>query len=107
MTLFTFSNSLEGLRRARIAVYVDVWNMEASLAFARLADKKVEIIHIVDENLDAWGLKYSDLIDAVEEIGAIDISGRYPVTDTIVQALNGREAQASALFNKMGNRYAS
>ncbi len=109
MTLFSFSNRLEALRRDRITVYIDVWNKEASLAFARLSDKKgeVEMIHITEENLDAWGLEYRDLIDAVEEIGAIDVSGRYPVTDMIVRALDGREAQASALFNKVGNRHAS
>ncbi|MDD1721119.1 MAG: hypothetical protein LUP95_03945 [Euryarchaeota archaeon] len=109
MTLFSFSNRLEALRRDRITVYVDVWEKEASLAFARLSDKKgeIELIHITEESLDAWGLKYRDLIDAVEEIAAIDMSGWYPVTDTIIRALDGREAQASALFNKVGNRYAS
>ncbi|MGZ4934696.1 MAG: hypothetical protein ACXV5D_09085 [Halobacteriota archaeon] len=109
MTLFSFSNRLESLSRDRITVYVDVWNMEASLAFVRLSDKKgeLEMIHITEESLDAWGLKYRDLIDAVEEIGAIDMNGWYPVTDTIARALDGREAQASALFNKVGNRHAS
>ncbi len=99
--MLTFHAQLQGLHHRTIGVFVDVSNLKASLSFARLEDEKkhaVTIKHINTDDLKAWGLTYQDLIDAVEQSGALSNPGWYPVTPKIAQTVRAREAQAVALF---------
>ncbi len=100
--VFTFHAQLQGLHHRTIGVFVDVWDMQATLAFARLEDEKkhaVTVKHVHRDDLEAWGVTYQDLIDAVEASGAIDMGGWYPVTAKIAEAVKARETQALALFD--------
>jgi hypothetical protein len=96
--IFQFSPIPETLVRNKIAVYIDVWDSHAELAFSRYEDGVIITKYVKDEELNAWALRYDDLIEAVEAHGAINISGWYPASEKITEAVRGRDAQAVALF---------
>jgi hypothetical protein len=95
---FQFSEIPETLARDKIAVYIDVWDSHAALAFSRYEDGVIITKYVESEGLHAWALRYEDLVEAVEVHGAVDISGWYPVSEKIIEAVRGRDAQALALF---------
>ncbi len=89
--------SLDGFK-----VYVSVWDRQASLAVAHpYVDAKSgqyrEEIHYVDD-LESIGLKYQDVIDAVEEEGYIELSGCYPLDEKLTHAVFEHKAEILGLF---------
>jgi hypothetical protein len=95
---FQFSEVPETLARDKIAVYIDVWDSHAALAFSRYENGVIITKYIEGEELHAWALRYEDLIEAVEARGALSVSGWYPASGKIIEAVRGRGAQALALF---------
>ncbi len=72
---FQFSSIPETLTRDKIAVYIDVWDSQAALAFSRYENSLIITKYVKGEGLHAWALRYEDLVEAVEARGAINISG--------------------------------
>jgi len=68
---FQFSTVLETLARDKIAVYIDVWDSHAALAFSRYENGVIITKYVEGEELYAW---------------------------KIIEAVRGRDAQAIALF---------
>ena len=95
---FQFSAVPETLARDKIAVYIDVWDSHAALAFSRYENGVIITKYVEGEELYAWALRYNDLVGAVEARGAMTISGWYPANEKIIEAVRGRDAQAIALF---------
>jgi hypothetical protein len=95
---FQFSAIQETLVRDKIAVYIDVWDSHAALAFSRYENGVIITKYVEGEGLYAWSLRYEDLIEAVEAHGAINKSRWYPTSEKIIEAVRGRDAQAVALF---------
>jgi hypothetical protein len=95
---FQFSAVPETLARDKIAVYIDVWDSHAALAFSRYENGVIITKYVEGEDLYAWALRYEDLVEAVEAHGAINISGWYPANEKIIDAVRGRDVQAIALF---------
>jgi hypothetical protein len=96
--MFQFSEQLETLASGKIAVYIDVFDSKAALAFSLYEGHRVITRYVNEDDLSAWGLSYSDLVEGVEAKGVIEKSGWYPVSEKIADAIRGREAQALALF---------
>ncbi len=91
--------SLDGFK-----VYVNVWNRQASLAVARPyidaeSGQYREEIRYVDD-LESIGLKYQDVIDAVEEEGYIGLSGCYPLDAKLTRAVFEHKAEILGLFER-------
>lgn len=95
---FQFSAAPETLARDKIAVYIDVWDSHAALAFSRYENGVIITKYVEGEELHAWALRYKDLVEAVEARGALSISGWYPANEKIIAVMCGRDAQAIALF---------
>lgn len=95
---FQFSAAPETLARDKIAVYIDVWDSHAALAFSRYENGVIITKYVEGEELHAWALRYKDLVGAVEARGALSISGWYPANEKIIAVMCGRDAQAIALF---------
>ena len=95
---FQFSEIPETLARDKIAVYIDVWDSHAALAFSRYENGVIITKYVESEALHAWALRYEDLVEAVGAHGGVDISGWYPASEKIIEAVRGREVQALALF---------
>lgn len=82
--------------------YVAVSDKQASLMFVRSRWNPLdqETRHVPAADLDKWGLTYEDLLDAIEQEGyTLEISGWYPPTEHIKEALKGREEQIDLLFS--------
>ncbi len=59
--VFTFHAQRKRLPHRTIGVFVDVSDVEATLSFVRLEDKRVHAVvikHVQEGDLTAWGLKY-------------------------------------------------
>ncbi|MGZ4904881.1 MAG: hypothetical protein ACXVIG_04910 [Halobacteriota archaeon] len=103
--VFTFHAQLQGLHHRTIGVFIDVSDLQATLTFARLEDEKERAVtfrHVNTDDLEAWGLAHQDLVDAVEEHGALSDPGWYPATPKVAEAVREHEAQALALFDDQG-----
>jgi hypothetical protein len=89
--------SLDGLR-----VYINVWNLAANLAVARnRRDEKGEYYEQVKafDDLGSIGLTYQDLIDAVEQQGALNRSGWYRITPKIHKAVSEHAEVVKAIWS--------
>jgi hypothetical protein len=89
--------SLDGLR-----IYINVWNLAANLAVARnRRDEKGQYYEQVKafEDLESIGLTYQDLIDAVEQQGALNSSGWYRITPRIQKAVSEHADVVKAIWS--------
>ena len=88
--------SLDGLR-----VYINVWNLAASLAVAKnRRDENGRYYEQVKslEELESIGLEYRDLVDAVNSQGGVKMSGRYALSPKIQKAVFEHADVVRALF---------
>lgn len=72
-----------------LKLFINVYDLAAALAVAKpYIDEHgayCERVRYVDD-LESIGLRYSDLIEAVESVGSVSTSGWYPCTHKIIGA---------------------
>ncbi len=84
-------------------VFINVQDSRALIAVTRRdTDEKGQVWEEERyfEDLESIGLTYNDLVDAVEKEGALTISGWYPLTPKIKQAVFEHKQEVLKLFEE-------